>query len=54
MKDAIRTTSKRAVQKTADATVDLIGKKTADKIMSFQKNLLKNYKMTKQKQTKLV
>ena len=30
--DAIKTTSKRAIQKTAEATDDLIGNKIADKI----------------------
>ena len=32
--DAIKTTSKRAIQKTAEATDDLIGNKIADKITS--------------------
>ena len=32
--DAIKTASKRAIQKTADATSDLIGNKIADKITS--------------------
>ena len=32
--DAIKTTSKRAIQKTAEATGDLIGNKIADKITS--------------------
>ena len=32
--DAIKTTSKRAIQKTAEATADLIGNKTIDKITS--------------------
>ena len=35
--DAIRTASKTAVQKTAEATGDLIGNKTADKITSVSK-----------------
>ena len=35
--DAIKTTSKRAVQKTAVATGDLIGNKIADKITSVSK-----------------
>ena len=35
--DDIKTSSKRAIQKTAEATVDLIGKKIADKITSFSK-----------------
>ena len=33
--DAIETTSKRAVQKTAEETGDLIGNKIADKIQCF-------------------
>ena len=37
--DAIKTASKRAIQKTAEATGDLIGKIT--------KNLIKNYQMKK-------
>ena len=36
-KDAINTASKRAIQKTAEATGDLIGKKIADKITSASK-----------------
>ena len=32
--DAIKTASKRAIQKTAEATGDLIGNKIADKITS--------------------
>ena len=35
--DAIKTTSKRIIQKTAEATVDLVGNKTADKITSVSK-----------------
>ena len=35
--DVIKTTSKRAIQKTAGATVDLIGNKIADKITSVLK-----------------
>ena len=35
--DAIKTTSKRAIQKTAEATGDLIGNKIADKITSVWK-----------------
>ena len=35
--DAIKTASKRAIQKTAEATDDLIGNKIADKITSFSK-----------------
>ena len=39
--DAIKTTSKRAIQKTADATGDLIGNKIADKITSISKKPVK-------------
>ena len=35
--DAIKTASKRAIQKTAEASGDLIGNKTADKITSISK-----------------
>ena len=35
--DAIKTTSKRAIQKTAEATGDLIRNKIADKITSISK-----------------
>ena len=35
--DAIKATSKRAIQKPAEATGDLIGNKTADKITSISK-----------------
>ena len=35
--DAIKTASKRAIQKTAEATRDLIGNKIADKITSVSK-----------------
>ena len=36
--DATKTTSKRAIQKSAEATGDLIGNKIADKITSVSKN----------------
>ena len=39
--DAIKTASKGAIQKTAEATVDLIGNKIADKITSVSKNSTK-------------
>ena len=35
--DALKTASKRAIQKTTEATGDLIGNKTADKITSVSK-----------------
>ena len=37
--DAIKTASKRAIQKIADANCDLIGNKIADKITSISKKL---------------
>ena len=39
--DAIKTTSKRAIQKSAEATGDLIGNKIADKITSVSKKAIK-------------
>ena len=39
--DAIKTASKRAIQKTAKATDDLIGNKIADKITSVSKTSAK-------------
>ena len=39
--DAIKTASKRAIWKTAEATVDLIGNKIADKITSASKKSAK-------------
>ena len=50
--EAIRTTSKRAIQKTAKATGHLIGNKIADKIASVSKNLLQNKKSYKKKKQK--
>ena len=40
--DAIKTVSKRAIQKTAEATGDLIGNKIADKITSVSKKKSNN------------
>ena len=40
---AIKTDSKRAIQKTAGATADLIGNKTADKITSNSKKNSNKY-----------
>ena len=37
-KDAIKTASKKGIQKTAEATEDLIGNKVADKITIISKN----------------
>ena len=42
MTDAIKTTSKRASQITAEATDDLIGNKIADKITNVSKKLQNN------------
>ena len=39
--DAIKTASKRAIQKTAEGTGDLVGNKTADKITSVSKKSTK-------------
>ena len=39
--DPIKTASKRAIQKTAEATGDLVGNKIADKITSVSKNSTK-------------
>ena len=39
--DAIKTASKRAIQKTAEATGDLVGNKTAHKITSVSKKSTK-------------
>ena len=41
--DAIKTASKREIQKTADATGDLIYNKIADKIRSVSKKSLKEW-----------
>ena len=46
--DAIKTSAKRAIQKTVEVTGGLIGNKIADKKTSVS-NLLKNYQMMKQK-----
>ena len=42
-KSAIKTVSIRAIQKTAEATVDLIGNKTTDKITSVSKKSPKEF-----------
>ena len=52
--NAIKTASKIAIQKTAEATGDLIRNKIADKITSVSKNVLKNYRMMKQNLADLV
>ena len=43
--DAAKTASKRVVQKTAEATRDLIGNKIVDKITSLGKSKIKEKKM---------
>ena len=51
--DAIKTASKRAIQKTAEVTGDLIGNKIADKITSVDELMLtlKNIHISKRKTT---
>ena len=41
LKNLLKTASKRAIQKTAEATGDLVGNKTADKITSVSKKSTK-------------
>ena len=40
--DGLKTTSKRVIQKTAEATDDLIGNKIADSIMKFSRSSAQN------------
>ena len=49
--DAAKTTSKRVVQKIAEATEDLIGSKIADKITSLGKTKSKEKKTKDKKST---
>ena len=49
--DAAKTTSKRVIQKTAEAAEDLVGNEIADKITSFGKTKSKE-KKTKDKISK--
>ena len=49
--DAAKIASKRAVQKTAEATRDLIGNKIADKITSLRKTKSKEKKEKEEKET---
>ena len=49
--DAAKTTSKRVVQKTAEATGDLIGNKIADKITSIGKSKEKEKLLNQKKFT---
>ena len=48
--DAIKTASKRAIQKTAEATGDLIGIKMADKITRASKNSPQNNSETNEEE----
>ena len=50
--DAAKTTSKRVVQKTPEATGDLIGNKIADKITSIGKTKKKKEKEKKKRKNK--
>ena len=57
--DAIKTASKRAIQKTAEATRDLVGNKIADKITAKSSpkdftSASKNHTMKKYSQMKLI
>ena len=47
--DAIKIASKRGIQKTAEATGDLIDNKIADQTTSVSKHQEKNYKIMKKK-----
>ena len=49
--DALKTTSKRAIQETAEATCDLIGNKIADKITRVSKASPKNNLKTNEEET---
>ena len=40
--DALKTSSKRVIQKTAEATGDLIGNKSVDRIIEVSKNAQQN------------
>ena len=53
--DAVKTVSKRAIRKTAEATGDLIGNKIANKITSIpKKNLQRSYIQKNCHQMKLI
>ena len=49
--DAVKTASKRVVQKTTEVTGDLIGNKVADKITSLGKQKVKKKKIKDKKST---
>ena len=48
--DALKTASKRAIQKTAEATCDLTGNKIADKITRASKTFPKNNSETNEQE----
>ena len=50
LQDVLKTASKRAIQKTAEATGDLIGNKIADKITRVSKTLPQNNSGTNEEQ----
>ena len=52
--DALKTASERAIQKTAEATEDLIGNKIAHKIISTSKNSSAEFFSTMLHQMKLI
>ena len=52
--DALKTAGKRAIQKTAEATGDLVGNKIADKFTSISKNQQKSSKMMNCNQIKQI
>ena len=52
--DAVKTASKRVVQKTAEATGDLIGNKIAHEITSAGKSKKKEKKMKEMKQKRFI
>ena len=52
--DALKTVSKRAIQKTAKATGDLIGNKTADKITKLSRGSPQNNSETVESETEKI
>ena len=51
--DAIKTASKREIQKTAEATGDLIGNKIADKVTSISKSPKEFHSKTDENEIKI-
>ena len=49
--DAIKTVSKRVIQKTAEATSDLIGSKIADRVANISKSPKELYSFTDERET---